>query len=251
MGRSWLRPEDDVRRTTLPLLFATLALPASSGLSAREPRTAVLRDEFQTRLGAVIQEYEGVAGFHILDLTEGSVFAFRDDRVFPQASAIKVPILPELFRRAQDEPELLQQRVEVTESNRTGGSDVLRYLTDGFSALSLEDHAVYMILYSVNTAPDVLVDAPGMDAVNRLSASLGARDTRLQRRMIRPEASARGREILVLPKGGPYGGDGGAVSREISALAWDHFSRLAGVPHPGTRVPLEIKRRVCCAGSGE
>ncbi|MEJ2539072.1 MAG: serine hydrolase, partial [Gemmatimonadota bacterium] len=129
MGRSWLRPEDDVRRTTLPLLVATRALPASSGLSAQEPHTAVLHDEFQTRLGAVIQEYEGVAGFHILDLTEGSVFAFRDDRVFPQASATKVPILPELFRRAQDEPELLQQRVEVTESDLTGGSDVLRYLT--------------------------------------------------------------------------------------------------------------------------
>ena len=41
-----------------------------------------------------------------------------------------------------------------------------------------------------------------------------------------------------------YGGDGGAVIREIATAAWDYFSRLSGVTEYGTRVPLEVKRRI-------
>ena len=39
-----------------------------------------------------------------------------------------------------------------------------------------------------------------MDEVNALSASLGAEHTRLQRKMIRPEESARGNENLSTPR---------------------------------------------------
>ena len=157
-----------------------------------------------------------------------------------------------------------------------------------------------------------------MDAINALSASLGASRTLLQRKMIQPEESIRGnenlstprdaalimeriatcdlpmsqgscgrvREILEIYKTGPirtpvprqipiafkpggitgvstvwglidvpdrpyvlsvmsnYGGNGGAVVTAVSAVAFDYFSRLSGVTEYGTRVPLDVKRRV-------
>lgn len=307
------------RSALLTLLLAGLAtLAPGHALQAQDAHREILREHFQQRLESIVSGYEGVAGVHVLDLTDGTRFAVRDDLVFPQASSIKIPILLELFRRAESEPDLLERRVEMTDEVRTGGSGVLQYLTDGGSALSLEDYAVYMILYSDNTATNVLIDALGMDAVNALSASLGATRTLLQRKMIRPEESARGnenlstpsdaarimerlvdcdlpmseasclrvQEILAIPKSGPYvdpipssvpvawkpggitgvaaawgavdlpdrpyvlvvmssyGGDGGQVIREISTAAWDYFSRLSGVTEYGTRVPLEVKRRI-------
>lgn len=305
------------------LLAGTACLAHASSAHAQEEHREILREQFQAQLEDIVTGYEGVAGVHVVDLTDGTRFAVRDDLAFPQASSIKIPILIELFRRAESEPDLLERRVEMTDEVRTGGSGVLRYLTDGGSALSLEDYAVYMILYSDNTATNVLIDALGMDAVNALSASLGATRTLLQRKMIRPEESARGnenlstpsdaarimerladcdlpmseasclrvQEILAIPKSGAYvdpipgsvpvawkpggitgvaaawgavnlpdrpyvlvvmssyGGDGGAVIREISAAAWDYFSRLAGVTEYGTRVPLEVKRRIGGGGS--
>ena len=147
-----------------------------------------------------VDEYEGVAGVHLVDLTSGDRFAVNDELLFPQASTIKVPMLLELFRRAESEPGLLRRRVDVTDEVRTGGSGVLRHLTDGGSSLSLEDHAIYMIVYSDNTSTNVLIDALGMDAVNALSASLGAGHTRLARKMQRPEASVRGDENLSTPR---------------------------------------------------
>jgi beta-lactamase class A len=186
-------------RTRLPVL-ALVALLSSQGLAhAQEEHREILRQKFQEELESIAWGYDGVAGIHVMDLVDGDVFDVGGDMVFPQASAIKIPILLELFRRAEHDPDILTRRVELTDEVRTEGSGVLRLLTDGGSSLSLEDYAIYMIVYSDNTATNVLIDELGMDAVNALSASLGATSTRLQRKMIREEESALGNENLSTP----------------------------------------------------
>ena len=127
---------------------------AASG-QAQDTQRQILRDKLQAELKDIAGVYEGVVGIHVVDLTDGSRFAVSDELVFPQASAIKIPILLELFRRADSTPELLALRVEMTDEVRTAGSGVLQILTDGGSALSLEDYAIYMIVYSDNTATNV------------------------------------------------------------------------------------------------
>jgi len=178
------------------LLLAVWCSPALSQEAHRE----FIREKLQTDLEVVIRGYEGVAGVHIVDLTSGDRWAIRDELPFPQASAIKVPILLELFRRAESEPALLTKRIEMTDDVRTLGSGVLRYLTDGGSSLSLEDYAIYMIKYSDNTGTNVLIDELGMEAINRLSSSLGAEQTLLQRKMLRPDQSVIGNENLSTPR---------------------------------------------------
>jgi beta-lactamase class A len=180
------------------LLLCLIACCSST--FAQDTHLEILRTKLETDLETVVENYEGVAALHILDLSSGDRWAIRDRLLFPQASAIKIPILLELFRRAEAEPEILRRRVTMTDAVRTGGSGVLQVLTDGGSALALEDYAIYMIQHSDNTATNVLIDALGMDAINRLSASLGAGETLLQRKMIRPEQSARGNENLSTPR---------------------------------------------------
>jgi beta-lactamase class A len=182
------------------LLLGAMTLLSVTSLRAQEEHLAILQDKLQSGLAQIVDEYDGVAGLHVVDLTTGDRFAIRDEIVFPQASAIKIPILIELFRRAEADPGILGRRVELTDAVRAGGSGVLGVLTDGGSALSLEDYAIYMVVHSDNTATNVLIDALGMDAINTLSASLGATNTLLQRKMIRPEESARGNENLSTPR---------------------------------------------------
>jgi beta-lactamase class A len=303
-----------MKRFALLLLLLLVARP----LAAQDAHREILERKFQEELASVADAFAGVGGIHVVDLTDGHHFDVNGDMVFPQASAIKVVILLELFRRAESEPEIRKKRIELTRANRTGGSGVLQVLTDGGSALSLEDHAIYMVLHSDNTSTNILIDELGMDAINRLAASLGAPGTKVQRRMIDPESSARGREnistpreaalimeriakcdlpmgpagcarvreILEISKSGPvrtpvpssvpiafkpggitgvatvwalvglpgrpyvltvmtnYGGDGGAVVEAASAAAYGYFTKLAGATPYGTRVPLDVIRRV-------
>lgn len=180
--------------------LTALLLTGAPTLQAQPAHLELLRQKFQSELEAIADGFAGVAGLHVVDLATMQRFDVRGDLVFPQASAIKIAILLELFRRAESEPALRRERVEVNAATRTGGSGVLQVLTDGGSALSLEDHAIYMIVHSDNTSTNILIDRLGMDAINRLSASLGAPQTVVQRRMIQPEASARGQENLSTPR---------------------------------------------------
>ena len=197
--------------STRSCAFVLAALMLCSPVQSQEAHREIIRDRFQLDLASVVDHYEGVAGLHIVDLTSGDRWAIRDKLHFPQASAIKIPILLELFRRAESEPELLAKRVEMTDAVRTLGSGVLRHLTDGGSSLSLEDYGIYMILYSDNTGTNVLIDELGMDAINALSASLGAGQTLLQRKMIRPDQSAIGNENLSTPR------DAAAIMEKIAS----------------------------------
>ena len=94
--------------------------------------------------------------------------------MFPQGSAIKVPLLLELFRRADAKELALTDGVTLTAADRTGGSSLLQYFSDGGSALSLHDLAVPMIVLSDNTATNMLVDAVGLDTVNADDGGHGA-----------------------------------------------------------------------------
>ncbi len=204
--RSGPRPLAATAHVVLLALAAAPAAPAavSPRLAAQTAaQTAlhqeILRDQLADRLSALVDDFEGVAGVQVVDLATGETTGVNADLIFPQGSAIKITLLLELFRRAEDEPDLLTRRVEMTDAVRTGGSGILQNLTDGGTALSLEDLAVLMIVYSDNTATNILLDELGMDAVNALHRDLGAPSTLFRRKMIRPDASARGDENVSTP----------------------------------------------------
>lgn len=179
------------------VLAAALLVPEA--ISAQPNPQAILLEKLDAKLTALVDDFEGIAGVQAVDLTTGDVFAVHADFVFPQASAIKIPLLFELFRRESESPGFIDQRRGITDAVRTGGSGVLRHLSDGGTEMSLDDLAVFMIVYSDNTATNLLIDAVGIDAVNALMDDLGAPRTRLQRKMIQPAASARGDENLSTP----------------------------------------------------
>lgn len=188
-------------RLVFPLLLATLA----SGANAAGPAAPadafqrILTAKLEAELQKISQEFEGVYGVQVIDLTAGTRIGVNAELVFPQASAIKVAVLVELFRQAEARPALLHQRRPVTAAVKTGGSGVIELFGDGTSELALEDLAVLMIVGGDNTAANMLIDELGMERINRTMAELGLAHTRVQRKMIRPEASARGEENISTP----------------------------------------------------
>jgi beta-lactamase class A len=135
----------------------------------------------------------------VKDLQTGEEILINGDEVFPQASSIKIHILAEVYRQAQQGKFRLTDLRPVPQGARVGGSGILSELGASSVTMSIRDYAVLMIVLSDNTATNLLIDLVGMENVNRLLASVGATRTKLQRVMMDLKAATEGRENIGTP----------------------------------------------------
>ena len=151
---------------------------------------------FATRLESIGSHADGVIGYTIIDITSGERFDRLQTTAFPTASTIKLTILYELFKQADERRINLDEARPLERTHAVPGGLLYELTTP---SLSLRDLAVAMILQSDNTAANILIDRLGMDAIDKRSAGLGLRDTRLRRRMIDIDAARRGDENTSTP----------------------------------------------------
>ncbi len=159
----------------------------------------VIRKKTEARLNQIAEGSRGALGFFAQDLTSGEHFVLNENLPFPQASAIKIPILMEVFKQAAAGRFHLSDARRIEKRDQVGGTGLLAQLGDGSVQLSLHDLCVLMILVSDNTATNLLLDLVGMDNVNRTLESLGLPHTRIHRRMMDTGAAWRGAENLATP----------------------------------------------------
>ena len=175
------------------MAFAALPSPAQS----RFP--AVLDAKFQASVREVEAGLDGVLGLALKDLKTGKTFLINEREVFPQASSIKIAILLEAFKQAEEGQLKLDEFIALEESRKVAGSGVLFYLGRPSLSLSIRDIAVLMVVLSDNTATNLLIDLVGLDAVNKRLDGLGLNKTRLRRKMMDLKAAAEGRENVSTP----------------------------------------------------
>jgi beta-lactamase class A len=157
-----------------------------------------LRGRFTARLQTIASGLDGVLGYSIVDLASGERFDALATTEFATASTIKVAILYELLKQAED------GRVRLTEERRLDrtavveGDGILHDLTT--PSLSIRDYAALMITLSDNTATNVVIDIVGMENVNARVRTLGLAHTRLRRKMLDLAAARRGDENVSTPQ---------------------------------------------------
>jgi beta-lactamase class A len=174
------------------------ALVATGGTDhAAQVKQGLLRDQLQRRLDAIAASVDGIMGYAVLDLQSGERLGRLENEVFPTASTIKLGILYELFRQADDGRLQLDRPEPLDRRTMVGGAGILRELTT--PSLSLRDHATLMIVLSDNTATNVLIERLGLQTITRRLEELGLTRTKLRRRMIDTEAALRGEENVSSP----------------------------------------------------
>ncbi len=132
--------------------------------------------------------------FVVKDLKDGSVCAYREDEVVSSFSLIKVFILAEAVRRIRCGELALDTEIDVKASDVVDFS-VLVFLKE--RAYTLEELLRLMIVYSDNTATNVLIDYLGYDDINKHIRDLGFEKSLLQRKMMDFEAKKEGRDNLT------------------------------------------------------
>ncbi len=169
----------------------TQSAPALSAL-ARD-----LQFHYQRRLQDIAASVDGVVGYCVLDLASGERVTRLEHAVFPTASTIKLAIVYELFKQAEEGRVRLDESITLDRSQAVGGSGVLDLL--GTPTMTIKDYATLMVALSDNTATNVLIDRVGLSQVTTRMAGLGLGQTRLRRKMIDLAAARRGDENVSTP----------------------------------------------------
>jgi beta-lactamase class A len=183
-----------MRNTLLVVAVLLSFAPAAwaQAPAAANPSAEILKQKFVAQIGGIAQRVDGVMSYAIVDLTSGERFTLHDQNVQPTASTIKLAVLYELMKQAEDGKLSLDAPRPLDRQTVVGGAGILMNL--GTPSLSLRDHATLVAILSDNTAANVLIDTVGMDAVNARLRSLDLTATRLRRRMMDSAAARRGDE---------------------------------------------------------
>jgi beta-lactamase class A len=180
-------------------LFLVLSFQFSVLSLSAQPTTpaADLKAKFEKRVQEIAARVDGVVGYSIVDLTSGERIGRLESATFPTASAIKLAIVYELFKQAEEQKIRLTDMVTLERAQAVGGTGVLVEM--GTPTLSIRDYAVLMVTLSDNTATNVLIDRLGMERIAARMQALGLSGTKLRRHMMDTAAARRGDENVSTP----------------------------------------------------
>jgi beta-lactamase class A len=119
------------------------------------------------------------------NLTTGQTLAIDAEIPVKTASVIKLPIMIDAFLEVKDGKRRLTDAVVLRDDEKVFGSGAFHFMHDGLQ-LTLEDTIWNMMLFSDNTATNLMIDTLGTTAVNDRVKSLGLESTWLYKKIGRP-----------------------------------------------------------------
>lgn len=183
-----------MKKKLLTIVFCMLQIAVFAQLSARD----ILKQKTEKDLQAIIASSPSLTGLMAVDLSNGESISINENVVFTQASAIKIPILMEVYKQAHEKKFALSDIRPLLPSNTVAGSGILNVMIDPVN-LSIRNLCVLMIGLSDNSATNTLIELVGIKNVTNTMQSLGFSNTRLQRKMIDQPASLRNEENISTP----------------------------------------------------
>ncbi len=159
------------RRTAIGAAAAALALPAVA--LAAEPELDALERRFGGRLGV-----------YAVDLGNGRTIAHRADEAFAMCSTFKMMAVGAVLARVKRGEDDLARRVDYARSDLLPYAPVTRAHLDrdGVGTLTLEQLCAAAIVWSDNTAANLLLHAlAGPHGVTEFARAIGDPHTRLDR----------------------------------------------------------------------
>lgn len=191
------------RLYALILILAALVAAADTTASRKE---GILWDKLAQTIAAEDKNLDGVLGVAIVDLKTGREWTLHADEVFPTASTIKLALLAELYRQHEQALAGKPGNAKLTDTYTVRKEDivvdsaVMANLTPGVTVVTNRDLAGMVVAVSDNSATNVLIDRVTFARVNQLLDTLGAHETRLQRKMMDLNAAREGRENIATPR---------------------------------------------------
>ena len=161
------------------MLFSWIAQPAFSQTN----------EALAERLDRLIEQHEGRTAITINHLETGVSYRRNADQPFPTASLVKVAVMIEAYRQAHDGVIDLDTFVTLSKEDKVPGSGILsQHFSDG-ARITIKDAIRLMIVYSDNTATNLVIDQIGLASIRDRMRQLGKKHTAIFAKVFRRETS--------------------------------------------------------------
>lgn len=143
----------------------------------------------EARLSPLIQAHQGKVTVAVKNLDTGESFAVLPDEPMPTASLIKVSVMIEAYRQAAEQSLDLNAPVTLKDADKVPGSGILTEHFSGGASFPLVDAVHLMIVFSDNTATNLVLDQIGLKATAETMEAMGYPNTKIHSKVYRRETS--------------------------------------------------------------
>jgi beta-lactamase class A len=182
----------------------------------------------EARLAPLVKAHKGKVAIAVKHLKTGAAYFLNADTPMPTASLIKFPVMAEVYQQATDGKVKLTDKVTLHDKDKVPGSGIL---TDHFSdgaTFSLRDAVRLMIVFSDNTATNLVLDRIGIQATAKRMEAWGYPNTKIHAKVF------LGSKTSFAPERTKRFGLGSTTAREMIGL----LEKL----HAGKLVSAEASR---------
>jgi beta-lactamase class A len=168
-------------------------------------------DSLESRLRPLIDSFQGRVALAVKHLDTGEAFLWHENDPMPTASLIKFPVMVEAYRQAAERKIDLNKTMTLKNSDKVPGSGIL---TDHFSdgvTFPLRDAIHLMIVYSDNTATNLVLEEIGIASTAKTMEAMGYPNTKIHSKVFR-------RDTSVFPERSKQFGLGSTTAMEMLRL---------------------------------
>ena len=184
-----------------------LALAAAAVLAAPAPAA-----DLESRIAPLVKGHKGKVAVAVKHLKTGESFYLSADDAVPTASLIKLPVMVETYWQAKEEKVKLDTKLTLKKDDKVPGSGILtNHFSDG-ATFPLKDAVRLMIVFSDNTATNMVLDQIGIPSTNTRMTELGLKSTRINAKVF------KGSTTSIDPAATKKYGLGSTTAREMVDL---------------------------------
>lgn len=140
-------------------------------------------------LQPTIEAHQGEVAIAVKNLKTGDSYEFKADRPMPTASLIKLPVMIATYDAVDKGKLSLDEMIELKKEDQVPGSGVLTVHFSPGTKISLRDAIHLMMVYSDNTATNLVLDKLGLPTTNEYMDQLGCQETRINSKVFRADTS--------------------------------------------------------------
>ena len=140
-------------------------------------------------LRQLAERHKGEVSYAIKHLETGWECTYQADEPRPTASLIKLPVMIEAYRQAEEEGLDLQRKITIRQEDFVPGSGILTSLFSPGTTISLRDAIHLMIAKSDNTATNLVLNQIGIASTAQTMEKLGFKETKIHSLVFKRETS--------------------------------------------------------------